>query len=31
MAEQWRRGGYEISTDPIRLDLPLIHGFLKTA
>ncbi len=31
MVEQWRRDGYEISTDPARLDLPLIHGFLKTA
>ena len=25
--ESWRHGGYEISTDPARLDLDVIHGF----
>lgn len=27
----WRRGGFEISTDPRRLDLDVVHGFLRTA
>jgi GNAT superfamily N-acetyltransferase len=26
---EWRRGEYTISTDPARLDLDLIHGFLS--
>jgi GNAT superfamily N-acetyltransferase len=26
---EWRRGGYEISTDPQRLDLDLTHRFLS--
>ncbi len=26
---EWRRGEFTISTDPARLDLALIHGFLK--
>ena len=26
--EEWRRGDYRISTDPSRLDLATIHGFL---
>jgi GNAT superfamily N-acetyltransferase len=25
---EWRRGGFLISTDPGRLDLDLVHGFL---
>jgi GNAT superfamily N-acetyltransferase len=25
----WRRGHYEISTDPSRLDLDLVHGYLS--
>lgn len=25
----WRRGDYEISTDPARLDLELVHRFLS--
>jgi GNAT superfamily N-acetyltransferase len=29
--ESWRHGGYEISTDPARLDLDVIHGFLQSA
>ena len=29
MEETWRRGDYTISTDPGRLDLGLIHGFLS--
>ncbi|HEY0077083.1 MAG TPA: GNAT family N-acetyltransferase [Pyrinomonadaceae bacterium] len=28
--QQWRRGDYEISTDPKRLDLAFIHQFLST-
>jgi GNAT superfamily N-acetyltransferase len=27
----WRRRGYDISTDPARLDLDVVHGFLRTA
>jgi N-acetylglutamate synthase-like GNAT family acetyltransferase len=26
---EWRRGGYEISTDPARLDLDFVHRFLS--
>lgn len=26
-----RRGAYEVSTDPARLDLDVIHGFLRTS
>jgi GNAT superfamily N-acetyltransferase len=29
MIRQWTRGGYVISTDPARLDLDVIHGFLS--
>ena len=29
MAEEWRKGPYLISTDPARLDLALIHGYLS--
>jgi GNAT superfamily N-acetyltransferase len=25
----WRRGDYEISTDPSRLDVDLVHGYLS--
>jgi GNAT superfamily N-acetyltransferase len=28
---EWRRDGYLISTDPARVDLDLVHGFLRTA
>jgi GNAT superfamily N-acetyltransferase len=28
MALEWRRGDYVISTDPVRLDVPVIHRFL---
>jgi GNAT superfamily N-acetyltransferase len=28
VSTEWRRGEYQISTDPARLDLRLIHGFL---
>jgi len=28
MIREWTRGGYTISTDPRRLDLAVIHGFL---
>ena len=31
MNEAWTKGRYEVSTDPGRLDLALIHGFLETA
>jgi len=27
---QWQRGGFEISTDPARLDLDVTHEFLST-
>jgi N-acetylglutamate synthase-like GNAT family acetyltransferase len=26
---EWRQGGYLVSTDPGRLDLDVIHGFLR--
>ena len=29
--QSWQRGEYEISTDPSRLDLDLIHHFLSTS
>ena len=29
MADEWRRGGYVISTDPSMLDLGAVHGFLQ--
>ena len=29
MTEEWRRGNYVISTDPSRLDLGAVHGFLQ--
>jgi GNAT superfamily N-acetyltransferase len=28
MAHEWKRGQYTVSTDPRRLDLKTIHGFL---
>jgi len=28
MAEEWRRGEFEISTDLARVDLPTVHAFL---
>ena len=31
MTYEWRRGEYLISTDKSRLDLTLIHNFLKTS
>jgi GNAT superfamily N-acetyltransferase len=31
MAEEWHEGAYTISTDPARLDLDVIHGFLTTS
>lgn len=31
MSLEWRRGEYTISTDPARLDLDAIHGFLTTS
>lgn len=30
MTEEWRRGEFEISTDPKRVDLPAVHAFLST-
>ena len=30
MAEEWQRGKYEISTDPTRIDLDAVYGFLST-
>lgn len=29
MADEWRRGGYVISTDPSMLDLGAVHRFLQ--
>ena len=29
--EEWTRGDYTISTDPSRLDIDVIHGFLRTS
>ena len=29
MAHEWRRGAYLVTTDKARLDLEMIHGFLK--
>jgi GNAT superfamily N-acetyltransferase len=29
MAEQWAQGDYEISTDPGRIDVDVVHGFLR--
>jgi len=29
MVDEWRRGGYVISTDPSMLDLGAVHGFLQ--
>lgn len=31
MPEQWRKDEFEVSTDPSRLNLPVIHNFLRTA
>jgi hypothetical protein len=31
MSEVWRNGDYEIATDPARLQIDVIHGFLRTA
>ena len=29
MAHEWQRDGFTVSTDPARLDLDAIHGFLR--
>jgi len=29
MAQEWHQGDYLISTDPSRLDLDIVHGFLR--
>jgi GNAT superfamily N-acetyltransferase len=31
MNHEWHQGGYTVSTDPQRLDLKTIHGFLTKA
>ncbi len=31
MDDQWSRDGFQVSTDPARLDLDVMHGFLRTA
>ena len=31
MARKWRRGAYLMTTDKARLDLEMVHGFLKTS
>jgi len=30
MQTEWRRDGYTVSTDPSRIDLDVVHGFLST-
>ena len=29
MAHEWQRDGFTVSTDPARLDLDAVHGFLR--
>ena len=31
MAREWQRGAYLVTTDQARLDLEMVHGFLKTS
>jgi GNAT superfamily N-acetyltransferase len=31
MHEQWQQGEFTVSTDPARLDLDVIHGYLSTS
>ena len=31
MPTEWKRGDYAISCDPKRLDLGVVHGFLRTS
>jgi GNAT superfamily N-acetyltransferase len=31
MSDVWRQGDYEISDDPARLQMDVVHGFLRTA
>jgi GNAT superfamily N-acetyltransferase len=31
MTDEWRRGEYLIGTDPARLDIAMIHGYLSTS
>ncbi len=31
MAREWRRGAYLVTTGKARLDLEMVHGFLKTS
>jgi GNAT superfamily N-acetyltransferase len=31
MAREWQRGAYLVITDQARLDLEMVHGFLKTS
>ena len=31
MAREWRRGAYLVTTDKARLELQMVHGFLKTS
>ena len=31
MARKWRRGAYLVTTDKARLDLEMVHGFLKNS
>jgi len=30
VTEEWHRGEFKISTDPARVDLPVVHAFLRT-
>ena len=31
MIEEWQQGDYVVSTDPARIDLAVVHGFLSTS
>ncbi len=31
MAREWRRGAHLVTTDKARLDLEMVHGYLKTS
>ena len=31
VSQEWRHDGYTVSTDPARLDLEVVHGFLAAS
>jgi hypothetical protein len=31
MTTEWSRDGFTVSTDPARIDLDVVHGFLRTS